>query len=432
MKLQIVAVIVFIGAVLLGLEIQKDPGLVTVSIYGKEYSTPLTVAIAAGLVLLTAFYWVVRLLGKLWHAPRDLRRARERREHSRARRALNQGMIALAQGQWKIAGVQLQKAVAHKETALLGYLGAAQAAQSAGAIEARDQFLKLAYQADEDQIAAGITEAKLLIANQELDLAAHRLRQVLKADPKNRLALQLLKDCYLESHAWQELAELMPLLEKHKIVKAQDALLMERNAYTQILAKAAHQSDDTRALDNAWCAVPHGLRRDKQLMSVYIRHLMEHGEGSRPESILRSKLNAEWDDDLAYLYGVVENANAAQQLAHAEKWLRRQPDNATLLLTLGRLALRNHLWGKARSYLEQSASLDPRPETFMLLGRLLEQTGENLIAGEVFRKGLGISVNKELLRLERSPLGSDGTPVALAAIAAPPAQMTLVSSATGT
>lgn len=432
MKMQIAAVIIFIGAVYLGLELKQDVGLVTISFRGDEYSTPLTVAAAALILALAAFYWLVRLLGKIWHAPRDMAKARERRDQNKARRALSKGMVALSQGQWKIAGIELQKAVQSKDTALLGYIGAAQAAQATGAIEARDQFLRLAYQADEDQLAAGITEAKLLIANQELDLAAHRLRQLRKADPKNKLILQLLRDCYMENHAWQELAELMPALEKAKIVTAEDALLMERNAYTQLLTKAAHQSEDSRALDETWREVPHGLRRDKNMIAVYIRYLMEHGEGARPESILRSKLNIDWSDDLTYLYGLIENANSAQQLAHAEKWLRRHPDSAVLLLTLGRLALRNHLWGKAKTYLEKSADLEARPETFMLLGKLLEQTGENLIAGEIYRKGLGISVNKELLRLERSPVAADGTPVALTTIPTPPAQMTLVNNATGT
>jgi HemY protein len=229
------------------------------------------------------------------------------------------------------------------------------------------------------------------------------LRQLNRQYPKNRLVLNLLKECYLDSHAWQDLAELMPQLEKHKVVDKNEALHLERTAYGHLLSKAAHASDDSRALDTAWSEVPHGLRRDKELLTIYIRYLLELGETSRPESILRHKIKTKWDDGLVHLYGLVTCDNPAEQLKQAERWLKKHQENATLLLTLGRLSLRNHMWAKARTYLEKSAEIDPRPETYMLLGKLLEQTGDAAIAGECFRKGLGISVSHDLL-LERTPI----------------------------
>ncbi len=402
MRLLILAIIVLVGAIFLGLEIQKDPGEFSIQVRG--WSVEGSVAILAGVLIASfvVFYIAVRLLGRV--TPRQVRKRGARRREQHARKALNRGMTELAQGHWNRAEKRLTKAIKHPETAVLGYLAAARAAQERGNTENRDRYLELAKQTNtRPDIIVGITEAQLLIANQQLEQAAYQLRQLYRRDPKNTLILQLLKDCYLESHSWKELAQLMPDLEKTGVVTNSEALHMERNAYAHVLAKAAHTGEDSRALDAAWRDVPHSLRRDKQILAIYIRYLVEHGEGARPETILRNRLNKQWEDESIYLYGLVDSGAPPQQLTTAERWLKRHGDDATLLLTLGRLALRNHLWGKARSYLEKSIKLDPRPETYMLLGKLLEQTGENVIAGECFREGLNITVRDEML-LERTPI----------------------------
>ena len=59
-----------------------------------------------------------------------------------------------------------------------------------------------------------------------------------------------------------------------------------------------------------------------------------------------------------------------------------------LLLTLGKISLRNALWGKARSYLESSIAHQPTPEAYRLLGSLLEQLHEPDQAAACYRQGI--------------------------------------------
>lgn len=403
MRVIVFSIIALLVAIFIGVELQQDPGSVSVQFRGVTSEVTVPWAIAGLLVGFIVLYFAVRLISALWRSPRTLRRIRRRRRLDTARRSLEKGLIQVAQGEWQKATKTLAPARQHEQTAVLGCLASARAAQALGNTTRRSELLGLAQSTDpRASVAVGITEAQLLIQNQELDKAAHLLRDLRVQDPNNRLILELLKECYLQSHAWRDLAELVPALERARVLKPDDANAMEYNAYSQLLVQAAATGQDTRALDDAWRAMPHGLRRQGAMVAQYARYLIEHGEGPRPESILRGKLKSEWNDELVYLYGLANGNSAAQQLQTAEGWLRRHPDDATLLLTLGRLALRNHLWGKARTYLERSAELDPRPETYMLLGKLLEQSGDKLIAGECFRKGLGITVNKNTLLLERS------------------------------
>ncbi len=405
MKLLVLAIIVLIGAIFLGLEIQKDPGTVVIQIRGWNIEASVALMAAAMLVTFAVFYLAVRVTGTALKAPKLINKFRQHR----ARKALNQGMSELAQGHWSKAQRKLGKTVRCKETAILGYLASAQAAQQLGKLEKRDKFLRLAAQADSNpELVVGITEAQLMIENQQFEQAATKLRQLRRQDPKNTLILRLLKECYLQSQAWEDLAQLLPDLERLRVVSPADILYMERLAHGHLLAKASEIGNDTRALDDAWREVPGSLRRDKQMLGAYIGYLVANGEGSRPEVILRNKINQQWDEDLVHMYGLVDSGAPPHQLSQAERWLKRHSDSAILYLTLGRLALRNHLWSKARTYLERSIELNPMPETYMLLGKLLEQTGDNVIAGECFRKGLGISVGADL-RLERSAIESSDT-----------------------
>jgi HemY protein len=102
-------------------------------------------------------------------------------------------------------------------------------------------------------------------------------------------------------------------------------------------------------------------------------------------------LNRQWNSELVELYGQIELNDPSHQLAVAEGWLKQHPEDAVLLLTLARLALKNKLWGKARSYLEASIAIAPSPESYQQLGLLLEGMGESDKAMECFRAGLGLA-----------------------------------------
>ena len=96
----------------------------------------------------------------------------------------------------------------------------------------------------------------------------------------------------------------------------------------------------------------------------------------RAEAALRETLDKAWSNQLALDYGLLPTGDAGAQMKAAERWLKKQNDSAELLLTLGRLSLRNHLWGRAREYFMGSLKLQNSPEAHAELGRLLKHMGE--------------------------------------------------------
>src|SRR5690606_9032267 len=79
-----------------------------------------------------------------------------------------------------------------------------------------------------------------------------------------------------------------------------------------------------------------------------------------------------------------------RQLALAESWLRDHPDDAGLLLCLGRLALMNRLWGKAREYFQAALARVPDAQTYAELARLLAHLGEHEASSRYYERGLAL------------------------------------------
>ncbi|MCT6631930.1 hypothetical protein N4E61_14655, partial [Staphylococcus aureus] len=63
-----------------------------------------------------------------------------------------------------------------------------------------------------------------------------------------------------------------------------------------------------------------------------------------------------------------------------------------LLITAGRVCLRNKLWGKSRSYLDAVLRVAPRPAADLELARLSELTQNSDAARQFYKQGLEFTV----------------------------------------
>ncbi|HDP88861.1 MAG TPA: heme biosynthesis protein HemY [Thioalkalivibrio sp.] len=351
-----------------------------------QYFLPLTVA---GLV---ALYVLVRFLVSLWQLPGQLREMNRRRLADRDRKGLVRGLIEMAEGRFAKAERLLIRSARRSDTPLLNYLSAARAAQLQGAYDRRDDYLRWAIESDaRADVAVSLTQAELQLAHDQLEPALATLNHLKHVAPRHGYALRLLARLYLKLEDWQGLMELLPTLRRRKLFEEQELERFETVAVEAELLAAAH--DGNRAtLVNIWKQLPRDSRQRPDLIAHYARALIELEDHEAAGNVLKSTLAKGWDDELVRLYGRVQFDRPDRTLREAEGWVQRHGEDATLLLTLGRLALQAQLWGKARAYLDASLAIGPQAETYYELARLSATLKEPEHADAYYRAGLELAV----------------------------------------
>jgi HemY protein len=384
----LVALLLGVGVVAL---IETDPGYILLAYGNYTLETSLWV----GLLLLALFtllvYIILRLVYRLIGGQRSLVSWLGTRKTRRGSRLTTQGLIHFVEGNWAGARRQLLRGAKNNDAPLVNYLLAARASHRLHEPEKVSEYLGAAGDSDSAAlIAVALTRAELQLRSGDYEPALATLEQAKNDVARYPQVLELLRDAYSGLQDWGKLAGLLPDLKKHKLLEGDALRQLEREVYGQLLAQCVTGGDgqDPDSLRSAWQKMPADLKQDAQMLQGYVRMLIDRGDHGAAEKLVLRGLKQQWDASLVRLYGCVRSDNVPRQLARAESWLTAHPDDAQLLLCLGRLSARDKLWGKARDYFESSYRLEKSGETCAELGRLLLGLGEHKVAAAYFREGL--------------------------------------------
>lgn len=350
-------------------------------------------ALVALLLLLTFTYLITTLTrGGLKGASAQMKRLFSGSTR-RAQRQMSKGFIHFFEGNWKEAEKLLGKSAERSPTPLLNYLGAARSAYEIGDTQQANDYLQKAEQeAPEAELAVILTQARMLYASNKFEQCAATLERARKMAEHNPVVLDLLSKVYGQLQDWKNLEQLLPELKKYSL-KTESSLQQTAEWVYGHLLQNAGSAGSAESLAQAWQRVPKEYRHSPVVMHVYIEQMMAVGAEADVEPLLRKTLRSHWDDSLVLSYGTVQGKDTMSQLLAAESWLKDHPGNAALLLTLGRLSLRNQLWGKARDYFESSLKTKPSAAAYAENARLLARLGEHQLSAEFYQKGLYLAAD---------------------------------------
>jgi len=373
----------------------------------------LALFILLDILLFAALYIAIRSFIRVWNVPANVQTWHHQRQIRLAQKALTRGLLEMAEGDWKSAEKRLIRHASNAETPLLNYLAAARAAQLQGEHARRDQYLHLAHQSmPSADVAVSLTQAELQLAHQQLEQALATLEHLKSIAPKHVYVLKLLSELYQQLGDWQQLKELLPELKRRKACNANELDHIENRVHLYSLQKAS--SKDLKALELTWKQIPKHKKQENSLLLDYSRHLVSLDATDKAIKLIADHLNKRLDEnwkengeeEILTTFGNITGTNPSQQLTLAENWLKHKENNQILLLILGRLSLKAKLWGKARSYLEQSIKIQPLAETYQELGHLLERLGETQEAQNCFRQGLSVGVKADPIEIQENLLPS--------------------------
>lgn len=371
----------------LGVLIRQDPGYAFFSYGNWSVEMPLWLSAVALCFLVIFLVFVLWTVNTVFLSSSRVHYWWHKRKENRARLQTYRGLLELAEGRWQQAERYLSQSAAYSDTPLINYLAAAEAALGSGSIERRDHYLKLALEAGKGpNVAVRLTQAELQLKHGELDQSIQTIEHLHKEVPKHPKVLRLLATLYETNQDWMSLFELLPALRKTNALSKEDLDKLEHRMYPKLLNLYAEKGP--RALMTFWEKIPRALQADPEMLQNYVQFLMQQASDDEAEQIIRTALKKNWSEGLVHLYGLTNSSQIKKQLIFAEALLPDHTNNPTLLLALGRLCLRNQLWGKARQYFEQSLALNPSAETYAELAQLMDQLGLIEKRDEYFKKGL--------------------------------------------
>jgi HemY protein len=374
-------------------------GLVTAARYNNGYvllvlppwraELSLNLAIMLALSVFFIAYVVVRTIIITATMPARVRAFQKRRAENRARAVLNEALINFFEGRFGRAEKAASAALKAGESPALSAMLAARAAHGMRAYAIRDRYLAKAVSTDPDE------DAMRLMAQAEMLLDERRYYDaldVLKRLPeKHTAALRLELRAQQMAMNWERVLALIPQLEKRRVFERPVVAQLRRQGVIESLKRKAV---DDKSLREYWDRLPAEDRYEPRIAATAAQSFIALGSCQEAHKIVEEGLERQWDSVLLATYSECLGTDVRQQLERAEKWLERYPRDAVLLLTLGRLCAHQGLWGKARSYLEASLSIEPTHSAHLELGHLLEREGKPVEAAAAYQKALEVTLEQ--------------------------------------
>lgn len=394
LRLFIISLVALALAIGLSLLVLRDPGYILISYADTSIEANFWAAIAALVLVLALGYFLLRSLLQIRYSGRSLQQWLQGRDARRSEAQLTAGLIEYIEGNWKRSLKTFSKGAENSPTPLLNYLMAARASEALGDDEQCAQYLKKAEETTPGaDLAIGLTQAEIQLKNKQLEDCLATLTRLRTLAAEHPQALRMLVDVNQQLGDWRGLQQLLPQLRRQKVLDSDALDQLEFSVYRGLLTKSAKDAEPVAAIAAHWDSMPKALKKDSRIVGIYAHALTAVQADAQAEKVLRAQLQKDWSADLVRLYGTVTGEDAHKQLIVAERWLQERPNDADLLLTLGRLSLLNELWGKAREYFAMSIKITPDAEAYGELGRLLAHLGESQQSYDSFHHGLMLSTN---------------------------------------
>ena len=332
------------------------------------------------ILLLASFagaYLLIRMAVKTYRLPLQIRKSKIEHERTKARELLLESLQLLFSGEFRNAETRARTAMQHEDTRDMAAAIAAWAAYEGGHSSAAVPYLDHIRNTGSTRMR-DVSKAYMLLADGKAAEALSLLKTLAANDPKNPGVLKMKVEAEVAGKAWEDVLETLAPLTRSGMLPEGAAQQIRLNAELNLIKSKPANPD---AIADAWKAFSRESRFDVAMATTVATRLLALGCFDEARNVIEETVEARgvegWDSQLAAIYAGCKTDSTLAQIERAERWLRQHARDAVLLATLGKLCMRQALWGKAQSYLEASVALEPTLDAHMTLARLMEQLGRN-------------------------------------------------------
>ena len=376
----------FALAVTVALGAQLNDGYVLLVLPPWRVEISLNLFGLALILLFVVLYGVLRTVAVTRALPRQAAEYRARRQRENASLVFQDAVRLLFEGRFGQALKKATEAHAAGTAPGLSALIAARAAQRMRESGKQRGWMARAKLDDPRTEAATLMlEAEMMNEARRFDEALLALENLYGKHGRHIAALRLELRARQGAADWDGVLKLARQLAKRDALPLEVVSEIKSQAH---LANIARQAGDLSQLNAYLRSVPDGERGRRVVMAA-ARALTTQGADAEAQKLIESALesggNAVWQAELVVIYGRIAGGEQTTRIARAEAWLRQHPNDAALLVALGRMCFRQRLWGKAQSYLEASLAVEDTQEAHLELARLFDQLDRTDDANKHYR-----------------------------------------------
>ncbi|WP_331352023.1 heme biosynthesis HemY N-terminal domain-containing protein [Cellvibrio sp. UBA7671] len=372
----------------------RGDGYLLIAYGTKTIEMTLWVAALAAALIYAALWFVRKLMLGSAEMVRRFREIFLFGSVERAQKRAATGMVDYLTGDWLEARKKLVRTLDKVEYPLANYIAAARSSFEMGDEAEADNILDKALTLAHSELPVALTRARLHVQSGRYEKAIEILKPIDIKMPRQAAVLDLMHHIYIAQKNWRALEDMFPVMRKAKVLSN-----VEFEALEVLLAceKMKAQSEQSKslliaerlpALQSLWKSFPRSVQKLPAVITAYAQALTENYQDQEAEVIVRKALSNNWYEPLVSLYGRLQVKEIHGQIRSVEGWLKSKPQDPALLLSMGRLMLRNQQWELAREYFQRSLNQQQSLETMVELARLMEKLGDHKKSADYYQQGL--------------------------------------------
>jgi len=392
------AISLLLGATLIEL-IRDDTGYMLISISDKTVEMSFWVGISVLLFTLAIIFITIKLITYTWMNITGSISFITKARHRNTEQKFNQGLVHYIEGNWAVARKELLSSAKSSANPLINYLAAARSAFEMGDRDATYEILNQAKKiSPENDLAIIISQARIQLQGKQFEQCLATLERADNKDQNHPVIIDLKRQTLWHVKDWPALIELLPKIKKNKC--NYDIYEFETCIYLEDFNSQAKNltTENSEKIHILWQNIPKKIKTKHTLITAYaiqLFRLRRHEERNEElMEFIKNTLAKEWLDELVDLYGQLTVKDKNRQLLIAEQWLKTQKDNPILLHALGKIAIANTLWDKAKGYLEASLAIEEKPELYADLAQLMIDMNDEASSHVFNAKGLTLYMAK--------------------------------------
>lgn len=307
------------------------------------------------------------------------------------------GLKAFFEGKFDKAQRAASSALRLNSSPIINGINAALAARASHKLEdyaARDEFLAISEEvAPSEHTLRLITQAELLLEEGRYKEALDALHSLYSLGGLQSItALQLELKAQQMAQNWDAVMDLVNILGNRYPFGKGSIEQLKHHAQQESIKQNSTNLD---LLNKYWHSLNSMEQLDSRLAATAAKGYISLNDMGTAQKIIEQSLDTKLDTELITLYSKCLGNSVSWQIQRAENWLTKYPNNAELLLTLGKLCTHCELWGKAQNYLEASLSIEPSRAAHLALAQLFDKLDKRELASDHYHKGLGFSLQKQ-------------------------------------